>query len=154
MYIWNTRKLVADLSKGQLPQHEQFKYLLVWVLISLLLYELPSSASEPYSLERAVISFGSAVITLVGTVHAYRANKGRAGSEFLVRYVSLSLPIFVRLFVLMVPVMFLYFGIAEHGFGIDVTSSTTWGDAGFLLGFETLFFYRLAKNIRQLAEQG
>lgn len=152
MYIWSTRSLVSDLRRGVLPQHEQLKYLLVWAVVSLVLYEIPTSVHEPYSLERGVMFIGSIVVSVLGTISAYRANKGSNGNDFLGRYISLSLPIMVRIFALVVPVIFLYLGFTEYVLRIDATSLTTWVDVVAILGFEILFFSRLVTRIGEIAE--
>ena len=156
MYIWKTDSLVADLRDGTLSQADRFKYLLVLMLITVVIVELSLFVSEVPS--AATLSESTLVIlmTVAGTIWCYRVNKDGDNQEFVDRFICLSLPILVRLFLLFLLIYSLYMTLGFALFGDEfekITENTNWIDVGFTLFFELYFYWRLSKAIGAAASQ-
>lgn len=151
MYLWNTNKLVADHKAGPLPQYEQFKYFFVYILLISAALEIPASSDEPFTLINIFSAISSLAVTIIGTLLVFRANANGDNYEFLSRYFSLSLPILIRIAAFLVLFSFPYFAIAELGLGINVTSSTNWGDVIILNCFDFLYYWRLYVHIHDIS---
>lgn len=146
MNIWNTNQLVTQLQAGPLHQKEQFKYFLLYTLITAVALGIPAEAEETYSLVDFLYAVSSILITGIGTYLIYRVNARGDNKEFLPRIIALSLPISIRLIVLGMLLGTAFFG---------VMSFMGWPDGSwaFLFGylFCVLFYWRLYIRMHQVA---
>ena len=151
MYLWRSRELAAELRAGAVSEKEKFFYLLIWLsffaVVNVL--NLVTAINEAEELLPA-ISGGVAyfVITLVGTVVCYRSNRRGNDRAFLDRYICLSVPIWLQLFVVTV-LLGLALGFLAESIELDLTWAGQALDAGIL----TIFFLRLNRKIK-LVSQG
>jgi len=97
MYFWNIKKLNKDLSKG-LEQKEDFKYLLVYLVVSLSLL-FSSTEWGKYDMISSWIEFLFGVVMLFVL---FRLNKWNNWKNFLSRYFSIWWVSFVRSLVFIV----------------------------------------------------
>jgi hypothetical protein len=99
MYIWNVKALAQDLKAGQVSQKEKMKYFLVTIIVQMLMTSMPAQPSLQYGdFIRTVIFI---IITAIGIVVCYKANSRGDDKEFVERIICLSLPIGVRISLLL-----------------------------------------------------
>jgi len=91
MYLWNTKALITDLRNDQVTQKEQLKYFL---FSTIPLYAMPQL--ETYY---TVVNI---VLILIGTLLCYNSNVEGDNKDFIVRYICLSIPIGIRIFLPMI----------------------------------------------------
>lgn len=93
------------------------------------------------------------LMTLFGTIWVYRLNRAEAGQDFIGRFITLSIPIGVKLLAL-----FILIGIPVALIQAAMTTiasgqiRTTWVDVILGASFLGLYFWRLARRIRRIAE--
>jgi hypothetical protein len=97
MYIWNLDNLSEELIAGELSERDTFKYLMA----SSILYGL---AVIQYTNPNNIDTWSGVIAVLVsvfGLFFIYKCNGGDNGKEFLIRYLSISWVVFIRMFVLL-----------------------------------------------------
>lgn len=107
MYFWNVKKLASDLKANKVSEAEKMKYLtantLAWMLGVFFVELSPVPVwNKPlfFTCEIAML-----VLIIVGIMVCYRANAEGDGKDFLGRFMSLSWPIQIRLFVVIILIM-------------------------------------------------
>lgn len=96
MYLWKTKELVKDLKNGPLTEREQFKYFFVFYVITAALTLIPLCSDAPYEPEDYAISLISLSVWVVITILLYRANVSGDNREFVSRYLSIGLPVGIK----------------------------------------------------------
>jgi hypothetical protein len=99
MYIWNVKALAQDLKAGQVSQKEKMKYFLVTIIVQMLMTSMPAQPSLQYGDFIRTVIFS--IITAIGIVVCYKANSRGDDKEFVERFICLSLPIGVRISLLL-----------------------------------------------------
>ena len=107
MYFWNINKLKQDIKDGGLSESEQFKYLLVCVVLmtlSEIFYLGESFSSVKYDLAIDII------FAIFGTYYLYRCNGGANGKRFLEKFFSIGFVVGVRWIVfVIIPIVVVFF---------------------------------------------
>lgn len=164
MYFVSIEKLKNDIVEGKLTEKDKFLYVLLFVIIQYLVYEILTllaffplifgedmvSKLKP-NIWDMLLSLGWFVVPVAGTIFAFRANKGNAGTDFVGRYFSISFVVGVRLFL---PVFFItmfvhIFAGALKPDETDIpTSPLTMVPELLLISF---VFWRICKHIGDVA---
>jgi hypothetical protein len=149
MYLWRVHALKEQLRRGKLSERDAFAYTLAVTLAY-------TFASSPVVAENDFPANWNWLTTLVvlgiaaaGTFAAYRANGGRAGRDFLVRYFALTWVVGIRVVTfLLIPVVLLYAALSpdEHGRG----GSPMLADLLCVTAVSTAFYWRLAHHMRTI----
>lgn len=147
MYIWKIDKLKEELIAGELSEREKFKYLAV----SVMLYGLAMIRfSNPNHVD-TWSGVGAAIITIAGLFFIYKCNGGDNGKEFLIRYLSISLVIFIRILVLlMIPSLIVLMVVQEIYFG-GIPDETTTINFFHMTIIEVVLVFWVAKHINRVA---
>ena len=156
MYFWKTEDLIDELRKGSLSQADRFKYLFVFIVITVFLTELMLYVSEVPSVIAITESIMVLTITIFGMIWCYQTNKLGDNAEFLDRFICLSLPITVRLFVFFGLIYTFYIIIGTSVFGEDFekfTEQSNWIDVIFTIVFSAYFYWRLSIAINEVANK-
>jgi len=106
MYFWNIEKLKQDIKNGKLCQSVQFKYLLIWIVLTIfaeLSYIGDSFNDIKYNFTIDLI------FTILGTIYLYKCNGGANGKDFLQKFISISIVVFFRLLLYFIAFMILLF---------------------------------------------
>ena len=102
MYFWNINELSIKLKHNVLSPSETFKYFCVSFAI-LGKFVLFSAYVSGYDSQEALIDTTiSLIVTLIGLIICFKINKKGDNQQFLTRFFCLSIPITVRLFLIMV----------------------------------------------------
>lgn len=118
MYIWKVSPLIEQLKSGSLNQKEQLKYYLAYSILMILAADPLLSSGFEYSIYDTINTLTMILLTILGVVYCYKINKSIDDKDFILRFVTLGLPIAVRIIVLAIVI-----GII-HGV-IDISVSDT-----------------------------
>jgi hypothetical protein len=164
MYFWNLRALKRDLVAATLTESQLFRYFLAVLMFEAALWQLlalfPSEA-EPGLWEYLDVA-AALVLTLAGTVIAYRVNGAGDGRNFLGRYFPIMWVLTVRFLAGLVPLMVVLVGallvaggwFAEPDAGAEDAADVMWAVAVAAWAITVLFYYRLAVHVRDVARGG
>ena len=153
MYLWNYKTLERDLQNGPLTSKESFKYFLVFVVLNAAAFEAAQYYAETFSyllLANSILSF---LFVLLGTIWSYTANKSGDGANFIERFISLGIPIGVRVVVLwgVLYLSYLILGnIFIKGFA-SFNEHTTYVDIIFTVLIYLYFYSRVVASLRSIA---
>lgn len=101
MYLWKVDSLADDLGNDRVSQNEQFKYALLFTLLSTFFMGVAAfGAPEVPDWLRAIDMILMLVITGLGILYCYRCNQGAGNRDFILRFMCFGLPVTLRLAVL------------------------------------------------------
>jgi hypothetical protein len=149
MYIWKIGELKTQLSQGELPEPEAFKYLMA----NTVLYSLAAIQYFNANHYDTLSGFLSLCIAVIGLWFIYKCNGGENGKHIIHRYLSVGWVVFVRfavLFILPVTVVFILFQELYLG---GIHEETTLFDVFFMSAAEVIYFLWVAKHINYVAKQ-
>lgn len=150
MNLWNTKSLAIKLKEGSLSPSERFKYFFIFILFTAFFMEVSLYIGQMPGVITLTESLIVIIITGVGTLLSYKINKAGDNKEFIDRYVCLSIPILIKLIVLLIGfyIIYLLVGYRVLGDTFDkYIDSTSWMDVLFTSLFELLFFWRLIHHM-------
>jgi len=155
MYLWKSKKLVADLKNEGLSEKEKLKYMLFWGVATLIASDPILHVGNPYTSTDTIISILMFIITIIGTVFCYKANKNGDNTDFITRYVCLSIPIGIKaitflillLTILITIAVTLDFEVFEEG---SITELVF--EASLVTAFVVYIYYSLVKHFKLLSQ--
>lgn len=100
MYWWNASKLAADFREGRVDEKERFKYYLATVIAWNIIVQTIFRYGDLSWRAHLLFSLTILIITVVGTVLCYGANKRGDDTDFIPRMICLGWPIGFRLAVI------------------------------------------------------
>ena len=148
MYFWRIKSLKRDLAAGAVSERNALPYLLWLGGLTSLASSLPLGELNGWDFVAAISSVG---LFVAGTSYAFRCNGGSAGAHFLVRYLCLNWVLGLRLLVLFAVPGIVVLVPLEELLLEQVPPDTTPLEAGFLVVFESVLYWRLAVHIRDVA---
>jgi hypothetical protein len=152
MYIWKTQQLVNDLRAGPLDEGELKNYYLVYAIIISVVSHTGTNVPLDESMFVLVFNvIGSIMITIIGINAAFKANGGSAGSRFIEKAVSISLPLTIKLTVGFVLFFVLFFFLLSENFELN-ESQIEWIFIVGSLVIEAVFMWRLTVHVRATNE--
>jgi hypothetical protein len=113
MYIWKISPLIDELKTQNLSQKEQFKYFLTYSLFMVLSTEPSLYADFNYVFYDTIDTFVASLITVLGIVYCYKINEKGDGKDFILRFITLGIPISVRFGLVMIVVIGFYYGFID-----------------------------------------
>ncbi len=96
MYFWNTKALANELKEGSVDQKEKMKYFLVFMLWTFVVLDLSLYMQEDYSSNDFILSLADTGLMMIAVYLCYRINRDGDDSDFIDRFVCLSLPITIK----------------------------------------------------------
>ena len=156
MYLWKTSSLVAELKAGAVSERDKMLY----VLVTGLAYGLMADPLLSVDLEYSALDWVGLVLmiatTVVGTLYGYVKNRDGDNQDFITRYISLSVPIGVRLLLVAlvggVAIGFLDEEIFDGGEG-GPTNQTTPLQLIFLTAVSALYYWLLGKRLEDVSKR-
>ncbi|MCH8622830.1 hypothetical protein [Undibacterium sp. TS12] len=151
MYFWKLDLLKKQLIAQGLTEAQMFSYMLVYVIFGAIAVELvayfPHESVDGWTY---LVSALNILIPAVGTVMAYRANGGASGSQFLARYVSISLVSSIRylalLILMIIPLTIVAVVLAGSG---DIIGGPVF-ELLFAVTYAGLYLY-ITRHVRDVA---
>ena len=115
MYLFRTNRLVEDFQNDAVSQKDTMKYLILFLVGSLLInfcYELLFYIDDPslsgLSQETVIIKyFIFVVITITGGYLCYRKNYQGDNKLFIERFICIAVPVSIRIVLLSVAILFI-----------------------------------------------
>lgn len=166
MYLWNTNALAKELKEDTLPEREKFKYLMIYILLGVVGFELlkylPEEVSQSVvsqtnvSESTVLMSIFNILVVTIGIYLCYETNSRGDGVKFIERYICLSLPLWIRITVLWM-VSYLVLGIvliiAIRAVDMDSDLSGARNMLKLLLDIITsiLYYWRLNVHIKSIS---
>jgi uncharacterized membrane-anchored protein YitT (DUF2179 family) len=157
MHFWNIAALKQRLVTNELSEAGAFAYFLAVMALQTLVWEVfalfPAEEPDAWGYGGAA---GSIVLTVAGTLLAFRCNGGADGVCFLARYFALYWVLTIRFLVWTVPaavVVFVSILFAHDSlFGSEesMVAVSRWAVVATWLWL-ALYYYRLAVHIRDVA---
>ena len=159
MYVWRIDRLKSQLREGPLNQRAAFAYIFATLLLYVVTTALPLQWSTRPTTRLDWLAYAGLIAVAGGGIYAaYRANGGSAGADFAARYFALGWVLFLRLALLFfVPaIMLVVAGGAAFGDFDEAKPESTddalgWTAALVWLVFESVYYWRLAHHLKQVA---
>ena len=155
MYLWKTSNLVAELKAGTMSEKDKMLY----VLITGLAYGVMSDPLFSVGIEYSILDWAGLVLmiftTVLGTLYGYKMNREGDNRDFITRYVSLSVPVGVRLFlVALVGGVIIGFveGAFTDGSERDSTNQTTLTQLVFMTTLSAFYYSILGERIEDVSK--
>lgn len=151
MYFWKLDLLKKQLIANGLTEAQGYSYMLVYTIFGAIAIEMmayiPHESVDGWTYFASLLNI---LIPAVGTVMAFRANGGASGTQFLSRYISISLISSIRYLVLillsMIPLTII--AIMLQGTG-DIFESRVF-ELLFHATYVLLYLY-IVKHVREVA---
>ena len=105
MYFWKIDKLIEDFKQGKVSQKSQFKYYILFVLVSIFFYDPVFYIDSKYSLYDSINTFLTLMISAWGIYNAYKNNSSGDNQEFISRVMCLGLPAAIRVIAIFLPII-------------------------------------------------
>ena len=157
MYIWKVSPLIEQLKSESLSQKEQLKYFLTYSILMILATDPLFAVGVEYGFYDTVNTVIMSLLTIVGIVCCYKVNKSADDKDFILRFVTLGLPIIVRIIVLTI-VVGIVFGVIDAIF-IDSsyleeseTNQTTVVDVSITGVLLVIYYYYFARKLKLFAK--
>jgi len=120
MYLWNVKALAQDLKEDKVTEKEKMKYFLVTMLLAIFLNSGSSSdGSTWFKWANYIVTFG---LTFGGVIWCYNANQRGGNKDFVIRFICLSIPVYVRMFVPIIVLIIIGVVIDSHIFDSSYVS--------------------------------
>ncbi|MFA6903568.1 MAG: hypothetical protein WC236_10840 [Gallionellaceae bacterium] len=123
MYFWKVDKLVDDFKAGKVSQKEEFKYMLAFSMLMVLITDPVFYETTPYNLYGAINTISLLIVSIWGVYYCYKVNEAGDNKDFIVRVTCIGLPVIVRVLVFGIPIIVV--GVIINGFifGFEKTNS-------------------------------
>lgn len=151
MNLFNDRELALRFSFNQVASRERFLYLLVYMLtLSLATSSLLLSFIDykQYNEWDALSDASVLAATLIGTICCYRTNRAGDDREFIERYVSLGVPVCVRMILYALVAYAAYTAYLSIFTGEELPEQNTPFDAAVIAAAMAYYYVRLNASIR------
>jgi hypothetical protein len=153
MYLWKIDSLVNDFKEGKVTQKEEFKYLLFYIIISILFMDKVLYIDDVYNIYDTINSIAMFIITIIGTYYCYLVNSKGDNKDFMVRYISIGLLVGIRIFLIAFLLGIVYSSLFMTPEELESDSYET---TILLLIFSSLveiaYFWYLSKKIRDVSK--
>lgn len=144
MYLWNYKALIKDLKEDNVSEKDKFIYFMfTFLLLTVSTGTILSIAPEVEITTLDIIDYWvTTLVFVIAIILIYRNNKKGDNKNFLERYISLSVPIFIRVTVLGIFLSFLYIIFSPSATFTSTTITAgehvMWGIAN-IIGYYVLY---------------
>jgi hypothetical protein len=108
MYFWKVDKLVDDFKSGSVTQKEEFKYMLLFTVLTVAGTDSYINVDRSYNLYDFINTLSAIVVSAYGLFCCYKINSSGDNKNFIVRVICIGLPVAIRLLVIIIPIFVLY----------------------------------------------
>lgn len=101
MYIWKINALVEALKEDKLTEKQKKNYKMLFIVILIFTISSFFIVLDPSTFNHydVIDLVGFVTINAIGILIVYRINKHGNNKDFVLRYLTLTIPIFLRIFV-------------------------------------------------------
>jgi len=151
MYIWNSEKLITQLSEDAVSEWEATKYLILTSVVSAI-----TGALYYDPLNQGLVDwFGGvvlAIIVIVGISYCFKINQQGDNKNYIIRYVVLTWPVFIRITLFtIIPYFIISFIAYRNDLSISLLLSNEWFRTFYTFLIEILYFYLLSNYIKRVS---
>lgn len=104
MYFWKVDSLVDDFKQNKVTQKEEFKYILLFSILTLLSTNSFVSIDSTYNFYDTLDLILLIIITVAGIYYCFKINSDGDNKDFMVRFISIGLPVVVRVLAIAIPI--------------------------------------------------
>lgn len=141
MYFWKVKELAIALKKSQINEKMQKTYLITGMVLlglSLLAYPVLMATATFNTLD--LVDLASFILmTLAGLYITYKINQQGDKKDFWLRYFSLSIPLTIRVVILVFVLSAAGYAVLPFMFPSLLTDETNWFD--FFVSFCTELYF-------------
>ena len=158
MYLWKVDSLVSDFKTGKVSQFEEFKYILLFTILTTLVSDPFLYIGSSYNQYDAISTFLILGITISGVYYCYQINKKGDNKEFIVRVMCIGLPAGIRVLSVFLPLLIIA-GVLEVVFLEDAnkleagTVENTPLQVIMMAAFIATYYFYLSKKIHDVSVQ-
>jgi len=105
LYLWKVDSLVEDFKSGNVSQKEEFKYMLLFTIAMVFVTDPALYIGSSYNYYDTLETIITLVISIFGVYYCYKINSSGDNKDFIVRLMCIGLPVMIRLFAVMIPVL-------------------------------------------------
>ncbi|WNC68612.1 hypothetical protein RI845_00345 [Thalassotalea nanhaiensis] len=149
MYIWKVSPLIQELKSEGLSQKEQFKYFLTYSILMVFATDPLLSFGYEYVVYDALNTLIVTTVTILGIVYCYKVNESVDGKDFILRLMTLGLPIMIRFLVVVIAITFVYYFFIDSSDSELITTQPI--DVLFSAIFMIGYYYYFAKKLKAFA---
>lgn len=126
MYIWKISPLIEQLKTESLSQKDQLKYFIAYSVLTIVFTDPLLYVGLEYGIYDTVKTLVMILLTITGIVYCYKINKFIDDKDFILRFITLGLPILVRIIVLsfLIGIIYGVFDVALSSTSIIEESET------------------------------
>jgi len=148
MYIWKINSLKEQITRDELTEKDRFIYCLIYVSLCALGIELMARLPiENANIWDTISSLGLVLITILGTVFAYKANGAGSGNDFLGKYFSIGFVVTIRSLFLLIPIILVLAIYYYYSFAEDEEIYSTAIDVMPFLIWAIFIYWRICRHI-------
>ncbi|WP_018393252.1 hypothetical protein [Bacillus sp. 37MA] len=144
MYIWNIKELAEALKERRIAEKSKRTYLIVGIALLAL-----GVLSYPFLLETegvntldTIDTMINIVLTLIGIYAVYKINQRGDRQEFWLRYLSLFIPLTLRVILIVIVLTFIGYMV------LPLSDETNWFDLFVSIGTELYFIGMMVKYFK------
>ena len=145
MYFWKTHLIVDALKKSSIEPNALKNYYLASTLLYSASFYLTLLAPPTNLAALAIEAIGTLTITFFGLNAVFKANGGSNGIGFLEKIVSISFPLFIKVFVSGIGLGILLEILKTLGFS---KLQIEWLTSISVIFIQVVFFWRLAFHMK------
>lgn len=157
MYLWKTDLLIEDLKNDTVSQREQFKYIFLFYLLTIIFMDPWFYVDTDYGVNDSYLSVGMVIATILGLIYCNKYNSD--GKDLILRIVTLGFPVGIRFFCIFIPAIFVVVGLEEYleiGTAIDDEGhdsyQTTWLQVVILPLLYAGYYWRVAVALHKVSK--
>jgi len=155
MYFWKVDSLVADFKSGDVTQYEEFKYMMLLTIASILGSDPALYIGLSYNQFDTIGSILLLSISAVGLYHCYTVNRNGDDKDFIIRIVCLGLPVAVRVLIAFIPIFIIAAVVDETFFYEEAIETGVYVNTPLqvitISAFMAVYFWYLSITIEKVS---
>jgi hypothetical protein len=144
MYFWQIEKLKNNIKQGLLTERQRFIYALIYIVFA----EFGMEVMTLIPFNEGGLS--NVIIGFIGTFFCYRANKGANGTDFLGRYLAISVIISIRFFIYLISILIIIKVSLLLGFECPCQNEIKYIKFTLLLAWYLIMYWKIYVHIKQV----
>lgn len=149
MYFWKTRNLATDIKNGKISEYNKKNYFLATSILALIAGIIGQLSRSHIPQSQVLVEcLFFLIITIVGITITFKTNKGNDGIDYVARMIALSLPLLIKM-AIMLFVFAAVIGIIDKKLGDNMTT-LDWHTIGLATILKIWLFWRLNVHLKYI----